>query len=128
MKKSFIPYAKHLKEKARFLRNNSAPSEILLWKHLKGKQMLGYDFHRQKPLDQFIVDFFCHDLMLVIEIDGESHRTREQEDLIRQNRLEQLGLEFLRFDDLEVKRVMGRVLEIIEDWIMEHYDRKVIEI
>lgn len=72
-RRKIIPYNPALKEKARELRNNSTISEIFLWQFLKGKQMLGYDFHRQKPLDEYIVDFFCNELMLAIEIDGESH-------------------------------------------------------
>ena len=45
-------------------------SEVLLWKSIKGKQMLGYDFDRQRPIDNYIVDFYCKDLKLAIEIDG----------------------------------------------------------
>ena len=54
-----IYYNKSLKERARYLRKNSTKSEIKLWKYLKGKQMLGYDFHRQKPIGNYIVDFLC---------------------------------------------------------------------
>ncbi|MCU0445354.1 MAG: endonuclease domain-containing protein [Microscillaceae bacterium] len=50
------------------MRNHSTLSEILLWKHLKGKQMLGYDFDRQKTIDNFIVDFFCNELQLIIRL------------------------------------------------------------
>jgi very-short-patch-repair endonuclease len=53
-----LPYNPNLKEKARRLRNNSTKAEIRLWIYLKGRQMMGYDFHRQKPIDNFIVDFF----------------------------------------------------------------------
>jgi len=81
-------------------------SEVLLWQELKGKQMLGYDFDRQRPIDEYIVDFYCKDLQLSIEIDGESHTHEEvaENDVVRQKRLEELGVRFLRFDDLEVKR------------------------
>ncbi len=79
-RRKIIPYNPKLKEFARQLRNNSTKSEIYLWKHLKGKQMMGYDFHRQKPLDNFIVDFFCHELMLAIEIDGYTHIHEEVQD------------------------------------------------
>jgi very-short-patch-repair endonuclease len=67
-RRKIIPYNPKLKEYARQLRNNSTRSEIILWKYLKGKQMLGYDFHRQKPIDNYIVDFFCSELMLAIEL------------------------------------------------------------
>jgi very-short-patch-repair endonuclease len=75
--RKIIPYKPLLKEIARALRNNSTLGEVLLWKQLRNKQMLGYGFHRQKPLDQFIVDFFCHELNLAIEVDGVSHEADE---------------------------------------------------
>lgn len=59
-RRKIIYYNPKLKQLARKLRNNSTLSEILLWKYLKEKQMMGYDFHRQKPLDEYIVDFFCY--------------------------------------------------------------------
>ena len=69
-----IHYNPSLKEKARILRKNSTLSEIILWKKIKNKS-LGYEFHRQVPLDNFIVDFYCHGLNLAIEIDGNTHVT-----------------------------------------------------
>ncbi len=77
MKRKIIPYNPKLKELARTLRNNSTKSEIILWQHLKSKQMMGFDFHRQKPIGNFIVDFFCHELMLAVELDGYSHQLDE---------------------------------------------------
>ncbi len=117
-----IPYRPWLVPIARKLRNNSTLSEILLWQRIKGKQMLGYDFHRQKPLDRYIVDFFCNELMLAIEIDGESHEIGFQleRDLQRQERLEEFGVHFLRFMDLRVKFEMEDVLGEIERWVLEN--------
>lgn len=91
-RRNIIWYNPALLEKARKLRNESTLSEILLWKYLKGKQMLGYDFHRQKPLNNYIVDFFCNELMLAIEIDGSSHdsEAKQIEDKKRQEILEEL--------------------------------------
>jgi very-short-patch-repair endonuclease len=66
-------YHPKLKERARQLRNNSTLSEVLLWNELKNGKMKGKDFHRQKPIMNYIVDFFCHELALAIEIDGNSH-------------------------------------------------------
>ena len=87
MRRKIISYDPRLKELARRLRKESTFSEILLWKHLKGEKMRGYDFHRQKPMDNYIVDFFCSELMLAIEIDGISHEIPEKfnQDLTRQN-------------------------------------------
>ncbi|EJF09782.1 hypothetical protein O71_13154 [Pontibacter sp. BAB1700] len=72
MKRDIIPYKPHLKELAKKLRRESTLSEVLLWNELKARKFLGLDFDRQKPLDNFIVDFYCKDLMLAIEIDGDS--------------------------------------------------------
>ncbi len=115
-----VHYNPRLKELARTLRNNSTLSEILLWTHLKGKQMRGYDFHRQKPIDNYIVDFFCPRLRLIIEIDGQSHAFKGKKDEKRKNRLQLLGFYILRFDDLDVKKNMEGVLASIEKWIEEY--------
>ncbi len=79
--------------------------------------MRGFDFHRQKPLLDFIVDFYCSELFLAIEIDGSSHTHKQEYDNNRQARLEQEGIAFLRFDDGEIKNDIYRVLREIEDWI-----------
>ena len=112
-----IPYDAHLKDKARELRNNSTLAEIILWKYLKGKQIQGYDFHMQKPLFHYIVDFDCNELMLAIEIDGNSHNTKGENDKARQDFLEAKGIRFLRFTDKEVKAQFHVVLESIENRI-----------
>ena len=114
-----IPYNPILKERARQLRKNMTSGEVTLWKYLKGKQMCGYDFDRQRPIDQFIVDFYCKKLKLAIEIDGSSHDSLEaqERDQIRQVRLESLGVRFLRFREEEVCREVEGVLKVIENWI-----------
>lgn len=120
MKRKIIPYNPSLKEKARQLRNNSTVTEIMLWKFLKGRQMCGYDFHRQKPLGEYIVDFFCNELMLAIEIDGPSHEGQEEYDRERQEKLERIGIKFLRFNDDDVFYSIGKVLDAIELWKKEN--------
>ncbi len=119
-RRKIIPYNPKLKEYARKLRNNSTFTEILLWDYLKGKRMYGYDFDRQKPIDNYIVDFYCKDLMLAIEIDGESHYGKKSKDVARDKKLNQLGITVLRFDDLDVKYDLEKVLEKIEAWINGH--------
>jgi very-short-patch-repair endonuclease len=119
-KQKIIPYNPELKSLARELRKNMTLSEILLWNCLRKKAILGYDFDRQKPLDKYIVDFYCKELMLAIEIDGDSHYYRYEEDKERQKELEKLGIKFLRFDDKEVKRDISNVLRVIEDWILKN--------
>jgi very-short-patch-repair endonuclease len=115
-KRNIIPYNPKLKAIASKLRKDMTLSEVLLWDELKQKKMLGYDFDRQKPLDNYIVDFYCKDLMLTIEIDGNSHDHEEayKADQIRQQKLESYGVHFLRFDDKEVKQDMNNVLRTIE--------------
>ena len=87
-----IHYNPKLKQLARNLRNNSSISEIRFWNQVKGKQMKGYQFLRQKPIGNYIVDFFCSKLHLVIEIDGESHLGQEKADMKKQHYLESIGL------------------------------------
>ena len=116
-RRKILSYNPALKEKARQLRNDSTKTEILLWTFLKGRQLRGYDFHRQKPIDEYIVDFFCRELMLAIEIDGVSHIGKEMYDTKRQNRLEILGVRFLRFKDEDVFYNCDYVVKEIEKWI-----------
>jgi very-short-patch-repair endonuclease len=116
-RKQIISYNPNLKELAKQLRKNSTLSEVLLWQYLKGKQMLGYDFDRQKPLDNYIVDFFCNELMLAIEIDGDTHNYKIERDIKRQKRLEASGIRFLRFTDEDVKENIEGVVMMIGEWV-----------
>jgi len=97
-------------------------SEVLLWNELSGKKMHGFDFDRQRPIDNFIVDFYCKELNLALEIDGDSHDHMFEEDFERQKKLESLGVNFLRFFDIDVKKDMNNVLREIEYWVLEHKD------
>ncbi len=111
-----LPYDRHLRQRARELRNNATWSEILLWRDIKNRA-LGVEFHRQVPIGQFIVDFYCHELRLAIEIDGSSHE--QETDALRQKRLEALGVRFLRFSDLDVKKRLVWVLEAIDEGVRQ---------
>jgi len=115
-----VYYTPKLKEVAPKLRNNMTLSEVLLWNQLKKRKMKGYDFHRQKPIDKYIVDFFCPKLKLIIEIDGESHIYKGNEDVKRQKKLESLGFHFLRYKDIDIKKDIKDVLVSIENWIEEY--------
>lgn len=114
-----IYYNPRLKQLARDLRNNSTPGEIMLWNEIKGRKLRGYQFMRQKPIGEYIVDFFCSKLKLVIEIDGESHAGKEACDRMRQKKLEALGLTFLRFEELAVRYNLDRVIQSIENRVQE---------
>jgi very-short-patch-repair endonuclease len=119
-----IYYNPKLTELARQLRNNATKAEIRLWQCLKRDQM-GYDFHRQKPIGNYIADFFCHDLKLVIEIDGYSHSFEEvvANDLRKEAEFEKLGLTVIRFDDREVMNELNSVLKAIENYIADFEEK-----
>ena len=122
MKRKIVSYNPRLKERARHLRQRMTRAEVLLWQHLKARQIEGYDFDRQRPIDEYIVDFFSKDLMLAIEVDGVTHdsATGQQHDRRRQQRLEALGVRFLRFQDEEVTQNLEGVLTVIREWVREH--------
>jgi len=86
--------------------------EIALWREIN-KKKLGVRFSRQVPIDQYIVDFYCKDLKLAIEVDGSIHLEESQikRDKIRQKRLESLGVKVIRFEDFDVKNNLSFVLE-----------------
>jgi len=113
-----LPYNPKLKTLARQLRNNSTLSEVLFWKNIKGKSY-GYEFHRQVPIDEFIVDFYCHELKLAIEIDGNTHDYNFDNDEKRQEKIESLGITFIRFRDIDVKRKMNDVFRALEITILD---------
>ena len=113
MSNRIIPYENELKNRARSLRKESTLSEVLLWNELKGKKLKGYQFHRQVPMLKYIVDFYCHELQLAVEIDGPSHEKKEKYDSKRQYELEQWDVRFLRFADDKIKKEMAKVLKSI---------------
>lgn len=118
----FLPYNRNLKQISRDLRNRSTLGEILLWKQLRARSMMGYQFYRQKPLDNYIIDFYCPALKLIIEIDGLYHGSEEDvvKDDTRQKKLEEWSLNFLRFTETEVRKDMINVLRTLENYIFEY--------
>lgn len=99
MKNKIIPYNPKLKELARQLRKNSTLSEVLLWQKIK-QRALSIQFHRQVPLLDYIVDFYCHEL----QIDGASHEFKYDKDAQRERHLEKVGVHLIRLQDREVKK------------------------
>ena len=120
MRNKILPYNPKLKAYARQLRKQGILSEVLLWKQIKNKTF-GVEFHRQVPIDNYIVDFYCHELMLAIEVDGSSHDMEEvaMNDIVRQNKLESMGVKFIRFGDADVKQNIMLVLNALENKIEE---------
>ena len=118
-KRHIIPYNPDLKQKARDLRKSGTKAEALLWKKLQGRQLAGYKFLRQRPIDEYIVDFYCPELMLVVEIDGITHENRQKYDRARQKRLESFGLQVIRYHDSDVKEnlegVVSSLLEVVRE-------------
>ncbi len=119
MRHRIIPYNPKLKEFARQRRRKMTLAEVLLWKELRQRKIKGYVFHRQRPIDQYIVDFFCKDFCLAIEVDGWTHGFKKEQDEQRQKRLESLGVRFLRFWDYEIKEHLQSVLKRVDEWIAD---------
>lgn len=115
-----IPYNPKLKEVAKKLRKNMTFGELILWNELKEDKLLGFDFDRQRCIDNYIVDFYCKELMLAIEIDGRYH---SHEDILikdegRQAKLESFGIRFLRFAESDVKDDLDNILRTIEGMVL----------
>jgi very-short-patch-repair endonuclease len=125
MNRKILTYNPELKELAKRLRNNMTFSEVKLWNELKGSKLMGYDFDRQRAIGNYIVDFYCKDVLLAIEVDGITHEeeTAKYKDARRQEELERLGVHFLRFDALLVINKVEAVVREIESWLSE-YERE----
>jgi very-short-patch-repair endonuclease len=125
MTRAIIPYNPTLKELAKKLRRNMTFSEVKLWNELKNGKLKGYDFDRQRVVGNYIVDFYCKDVLLAIEVDGITHEeeTAKYKDARRQEELERLGVHFLRFDALLVINKVEAVVREIESWLSE-YERE----
>lgn len=113
MRNEIIPYDPHLKSYARELRKRCTKAEAFLWQFIRHKR-LGVEFHRQVPIVHFIVDFYCHELKLALELDGPIHDNRVTEDAARQAQIEAYGVTFLRFTNAEVLASPGVVGKIRE--------------
>lgn len=102
------------KEKRRLLRKNMPPAEVILWSKIKGKQLKGYKFRRQYSVGRFVIDFYCPEIKLAIEVDGESHYTDDeikQYDQDRQAFIESFGIRFVRFTNTEIYNNLDGVLQ-----------------
>ena len=110
-----LPYKGNLKYNARRLRRNMTDGEQVLWSSLRGKQLLGVQFYRQKPIGDYIVDFFAPKAKLVVEVDGSQHMQGDHatKDKRRDAYFASLGLRVLRFDSRQVLRETDAVAEAI---------------
>ena len=112
-----IKSQKQLRQK---LRNERPVSEKIFWGQLRNSQ-LGYKFRRQQGIGRYVVDFYCPELKLVIEIDGATHETEEElkQDKIRQDFLESLGLKILRYRNLEIKEGLRGLIPYLIKFLKE---------
>jgi very-short-patch-repair endonuclease len=107
--------------KRRWLRHGAPMAEVILWKFLKGKNILGFKFRRQYSVGTYVIDFFCAKLKLAIEIDGEYHYSCAQleKDKERQSVIEEFNIVFLRFPDYQIFNNIKAVIEKIKKMISE---------
>ena len=126
MKRQIILYNPNLKELARTLRKSMTYSEVKLWNSLKAFQMMCYDFDRQRPMLNYVVDFYCKDVFLVIEVDGITHHDEQvfEKDEIRDEELAEYGITVLRFNALDVVNKTASVLKVIENWLLDYEESK----
>jgi very-short-patch-repair endonuclease len=110
-------YNTKLKRYSQELRKNMTDAERLLWSKLRKKQLKGCQFYRQRIIGNYIVDFYCSEAKLIVEVDGGQHYDSEgrKKDELRENYMKNLGLEILRVSDCEVfKNIDGVVERIFE--------------
>jgi very-short-patch-repair endonuclease len=112
-----LPYNAKLVERSRKLRKHMTDTEIILWSKLRMKQLNGFRFYRQKPIDGYIADFFCMKAKLVIEIDGGQHFEEKaiEYDKKRDKKLKDIGLTILRFNNIDIKENIEGVIDVILD-------------
>jgi len=108
-----LPFNPNLKQRAKELRKAGNYSEVLFWNQVKNKQFKGFDFDRQKIIGNYIVDFFCTNCNVVIEIDGSSHDNKAEYDAARDEYLQSLGLSVIHIPVLDVMKRMGNVMEML---------------
>ena len=95
--------------------------EVILWNELKDDKFWGFDFNRQRCIDNYIVDFYVKTLGLVIEIDGSSHNGKEEYDAQREAYLRSLGLRIFRIQVVDVMKQISMVMAGLEEYIIEEY-------
>lgn len=110
-----LPYNPSLKQRARELRRAGNLSEVLLWNQIKNKQFLGLDFDRQKIIGNYIVDFYCAERSVVVEVDGSSHDEKIEYDAQRDAFLQRLNLSVIHIADAEVKNNLFGVMEFLRN-------------
>jgi very-short-patch-repair endonuclease len=111
---------RELVRNARVLRSNMTRAEIILWSRLRSKKVNGYKFRRQQPILDYIVDFYCSELKLIIEVDGEVHSNKESSeyDKHRDNILKINGYNIMRFSNTEIETELDSTIKKINSLII----------
>ncbi len=120
-----LPFNAALKQRAKELRRAGNLAEVLLWNQLKGKQLNGLDFDRQKIIGHYIVDFYCAELNTVIEVDGSSHDDKAEYDALRDAYLTGLGLHLIHMTDNDVKNNLDGVLVHLRHTLKQQFASNV---
>jgi len=109
----------------RDLRNSATHAETILWSYLKTKP-LGFKFRRQHPYSIYILDFYCHSLKLVIEVDGNIHDLDKvkENDKHREELIQKDGLTIIRFENKQVEQSLQQVIKQVEDFIIKRKDEQ----
>ncbi len=102
---------------SRELRKEQTPEETLLWEILRNRQFMNLKFRRQHVIEGFVVDFYCHELRLAIEVDGGVHNNQKDYDELRQSLIEDKGIRFIRVQNEEVNRDVNILLEKIKEYM-----------
>ena len=110
-----LPYNPNLREKARENRKAGILSEVLLWQQLHKRKFQGYNFDRQKIIGNYIVDFYCVDCKVVIEVDGSSHDFKFEYDSVRDEYLKSLNLEVIHISAVDVLKRLNDVMIMLEN-------------
>ncbi len=121
------PLYEKLKPIIQELRRSPTPAERVLWESLRTNQIEGVQFRRQHPIERFVVDFYCREARLVVEVDGEIHQYTAEEDAIRQQFLEAMGLRVIRFSNDQVFGALGEVVERIKQIVRQEQKRLASE-
>ena len=121
-------YNRILKPLAKHMRNESTKGEIILWVYvLRARQLMGYQFFRQRTISKYIADFFCKELKLVIEVDGVTHLKKKSKDNLKDEELVNLGFNVIRIKDYDIFTDLHGVRQRMEAWIRK-YERKHPEV
>ncbi|HXL56129.1 MAG TPA: endonuclease domain-containing protein [Chitinophagaceae bacterium] len=128
MRRKIIPYNSSLVKLAKSLRQSMTYSEVRLWNRLKNFQMMGYDFDRQKPILNYVVDFYCKDLLLAVEVDGITHDNENVfiKDILRDDELNIYGVSIIRLNAMDVVKNINGCLMVIEHFILNYEEKNEV--